>query len=206
MGIYKTFSIDIEGISPLIMHSDKLVDPLHPMKKMMSEISCIKNKKDEHHLAMAKIEWEAGLYYDEEYGPYIPSKCLQACIKSAAKKSKKGTATRAILVNDAVGSSLKGFEKETPATLWAKKDKNGKKSHVFSESVVVMRARIMRTRPIFHTWSINFEVTIDTSEFDVKDFRNILDYAGNYSGLCELRPEKAGGSYGRFKITNFEEV
>jgi hypothetical protein len=206
MDTLKKYQIYIKGISPLIMHSDKLVDPLNPMKKKLSEITQIKKKKDEHYLAMAKIEWEAALYYSEELGIHMPSKCLKGCIKSAAKKYRLGTATKGILIDEPIGAKLIGYEKYTPEKLWEKVNDQGKQIHVFSESLRVGTAKIMRTRPIFPKWEVRFGIFVDLDIFSYKDLEMVLNTAGYEAGLCELRPEKAAGTYGRFNVEEIKEV
>src|SRR5215469_12842136 len=95
----KKFSVNIKGITPLIMHCDKACDPLHPICKAQKEISSIRKKTDEHHIALSKLDFEAALYYDDKLGIYMPSKCLRGCIKAAAKKYKLGKQTKAIMLD-----------------------------------------------------------------------------------------------------------
>lgn len=203
----QNIEITIEGTTPLIMHSDVLCNPLNPMSKKMKEISGIRKKTDEHHLAMARIEWEASFYYNEELGFYMPTKCLFATIKSAAKKSKKGKlVVNAINFSSAIGFPLSNLKNKTPKDLWDIESSNGSKVYAHCESVVVGMARIMRTRPIFQKWEVKFDVMLDKEVMSIEEFRSLLDIAGMQCGLCELRPERGNGSYGRFEVTRFEEV
>ena len=57
----------------------------------------------------------------------------------------------------------------------------------------VGRARVMRTRPIFKDWSIEFDLEVDTAVLDKIWIPRIADSAG-MRGLGEYRPR-----YGRFK-------
>ena len=202
----KKYELHLKSLSPLIMHSDKGCNPLNPITKKIKEISSIRGKKDEHYLAMARLEFEIGLYYHEEVGIYIPSKCLAACFKTAAKKFKLGKASKAIYVDAPLGAELSGYEKETPQTLWDKKDKKDNQVHTFVESVVVNRARIMRTRPIFHTWEVKFSLYLNTEILSFDQLKKIIETAGLEFGLCELRPGLATGSYGRFVLEKIKEV
>jgi hypothetical protein len=147
-----------------------------------------------------------GLYYDEELGIYMPAKCLSACFKSAAKKFKLGKASKAITIDCAVGTPLIGFEGMSPALLWDVQDKSGNQKHTFCESVVVNRARIMRTRPIFQNWSVKFDLYLNTELLSVEQLHRIIDTAGFEYGLCELRPERATGCYGRFTLDSLKET
>lgn len=205
MEVLKKLSVHLKSLSPLIMHSDKGCNPLHPLTKKIKEISCIMKKKDEHYLAMSRLEFEIGMYYDEEIGIYIPAKCLSACFKSAAKKFKLGKASKAVTIDCALGTPLIGYEKQTPEKLWEIKTKTGEQKHVFCESVVVNRARIMRTRPIFHSWEAKFDLYLNTELLSLEQIKRIIETAGFEFGLCELRPERATGTYGRFTLESLKE-
>lgn len=206
MEVLKKYNIHLKSLSPLIMHSDKGCNPFHPLTKKMKEISAIKNKKEDHHLAMSRIEFELGLYYDESIGIYLPSKCLMGAFKAAARKSKKGKETRGITVDCALGTSLIGYEKMTPEKLWEVKTKSGEMKYVFIEPVKVMRAKIMRTRPIFPVWEVKFDLYLDTECFNPDELKSMIQTAGFECGLCELRPEKATGTYGRFTLESMKEI
>lgn len=206
MEVLKKYNIYLKSLSPLIMHSDRGCNPLHPLTKKIKEISCIMKKKDEHYLAMSRLEFEIGLYYEEELGIFMPSKCLSACFKSAAKKFKLGKASKAITIDCAMGTPLIGYEGMTPEKLWAVEDKNGQQKHVFCESVVVNRARIMRTRPIFQNWAVKFDLYLNTELLSFDQIKRIIDTAGFEYGLCELRPERATGTYGRFQLESIKEI
>lgn len=206
MNNIKKFEITIEGITPLIMHCDKACNPLHPITKKMKEITSIRKKTDEHHLALSRIEFEAATYYDENIGIYMPSKCLQGCIKAAAKKYKLGKQTKAVILSEAVGYPLEPHSKKSIEDLYQYTNKSGDHTYVFIENLVVGTARIMRTRPIFSEWKVNFALYLDPELLPENELRMILDTAGNEYGLCELRPGRATGNYGKFKIARFEEV
>jgi len=206
MDVLKKFKVHLRSLAPLIMHSDRLANPLHPLAKKLKEISCLKQKKDEHHLAMARIEFEGGLYYSDDIGIYMPSKCLMGCFKAAARKFKLGKQTKAITIDCVPGTPLLGYEKLDPEGLWSILNKKGEQTHVFSESVVVQQKRIMRTRPIFHNWEVEFEVYLNVELLSIQQFKTILETAGFEYGLCELRPEKATGVYGRFELVELTEI
>lgn len=206
MEIMRKFNVHLKSLSPLIMHSDRGCNPFNPLTKKMKQISSIKNKKEDHFLAMSRIEFELGLYYDEEIGVYLPSKCLMGCIKAAARKQKKGKDTRGISIDCAIGTPLIGHEKSTPEKLWEVVGKNGEQKYVHVEAVKVMRAKIMRTRPIFHSWEVKFDLYLDTECFTAEELKAIIITSGFECGLCEMRPEKATGSYGRFSLESMKEI
>jgi len=52
---------------------------------------------------MARIEFEGGLYFDDEAGPIMPSDCIEATIQAGAKKSRIGKdVAAAVFVSDDV--------------------------------------------------------------------------------------------------------
>jgi hypothetical protein len=199
-------TVHLKGISPLIMHCDKLCNPMHPDSKRLKEISSIRGKKDEHYIAMSEIEWFGALYYDEEVGLHLTSKVLLGCFQAAARKFKLGKATKAIFIDCAVGVPLLGYEKMTPDKLWALKNKAGEQTHVFYNTVVVGMSRVVRTLPIFQKWELKFDLYLNTELLSEKQLATILNTAGFEFGFCELRPENASGTYGRFTVESINET
>ena len=206
MNNIKRISIHIRGITPLIMHCDTLCNPLHPLKKKMSEITAIKKKHDEHHIAMSKIEFEAGMYFNDDIGIYMPSRNLQGCLKAAAKKYKKGKQTKAVVMDEAIGYPLLPYAGKTIDDLYTDTNKKGDRPYVFIQSINVDMKKIMRTRPIFHKWEVKFGLYLDPELLPVTDLKMITETAGYEFGLCEMRPQLATGNYGKFEIVDFKEV
>ena len=64
--------------------------------------------------------------------------------------------------------------------------------------------RILCHRPIFHEWSIAFEVALDTDILNPKLFREIVDAAGKRIGLGDFRPDTKG-PFGKFVVTAWKE-
>ena len=206
MDVLKKFDVVLRGISPLIMHSDKLCNPLDPLVKAMKEISSVKKKTDEHYAALAKLEFLGGLYYDEEIGIYLPCKVIMGVIKAAARKYKLGKMTKGITLDAAIGFPLIGYEETTPEKLWEEREKNGDQKHVFSETVVVQVSRIMRTRGIFKKWAVAFKAFLNSELLSPEQFKQILDTAGFEYGVGECRPGLVTGNYGRFRVEKFTEL
>lgn len=55
-----------------MMHSDKLANPLHPATKAHRELTSKRKKVDDDHVAIARSEFIAGVYFDETSGIHIP--------------------------------------------------------------------------------------------------------------------------------------
>ena len=88
----KKLLVTLYGTSPLIMHSPKTVNPLHPIAREMKQYTSKRKKTEEDLLRISDLEWEAGVYWDENIGLHIPNECISATLKSGAKFNKNGAA------------------------------------------------------------------------------------------------------------------
>ncbi len=202
----KKYNVHIKGATPLIMHCDKACNPLYPLSKKIKEITCLRKKTDDHHLALARLEFEAALYFDKKIGVYMPSKCLQGCIKAAAKKFKLGKQTKAVILDEALGYPLISYKDQNVESLYNDVNEEGERTYVYVENLVVGMSRIVRTRPIFQKWEVKFSLILDTELLPEKDLEMILETAGYEYGLCELRPGRATGNYGTFTVEEFKKA
>lgn len=208
----KKYEVHLKGISPLITQNEQLADPLNEFAKNMQKINKKVNKSEEDILNKMKYQWEGGLYYDDELGLHIPTRNIQACLKHASKKHKgKGKATLmqdlvAILIDAPMGIPLIGYEGISPQDLWKVKNKKGEQVHVYRRLVVIGKAKVPSARAIFHQWALKFNLYLDTDVMSFDNLKLILETAGFSSGLCELRPQKATGTYGRFNLEGIKEI
>lgn len=68
------------------------------------------------------------------------------------------------------------------------------------------QGRIMRHRPRFDAWSLEFTVNIDDGgEIHQDVVRQLLDEAGSKVGLGDFRPNKRG-PFGRFRVDTWERI
>ena len=67
--------------------------------------------------------------------------------------------------------------------------------------VVIQRARIVRERPRFDAWELDFEIHVMDKQLPVDAVKKILDHAGNYNGIGDFRPR-----FGRFTVTKYKEI
>ena len=189
----KTLKITWKGISPLIMHSCKCVNPLHPISK---EIRKLNDKPrgqkltEEELERLSDLEWEAGAYWQDGIGLYIPGENVEATIRNGAKVNKKGKdIEKYVNVTDLYipfnyGENL------------SKKELIKRLEYRDTRPMVVSRSRILRTRPRFDQWNITFNLIYDESKIDLDTIVNAMTYAG----LCDSRPK-----YGKFCAT-IEEI
>ena len=87
----KKIKCEFHGVSPLIMHSCQCVNPLHPLSIAQKKINAKKKNKTDEDLAMlSDLEWEGGLYWNDEVGVYVPAENIEATIREGAKARRKG--------------------------------------------------------------------------------------------------------------------
>jgi hypothetical protein len=180
----------ISGVAPLVVHSDRGVNPADPLKREIAKYTGKRKKTDEDHETISRLEFEMGLYWSDDFGPVMPVANVKKCLYEAAKKSKEGPKVKEGLLEM---ESIVPILYDGPRTiqgLYAEKDK-----YVYEVSVGVMGKRTMRTRPRFPEWMLEVPFIIDTERLDATDFLRFAETAGRYVGLCERRP-----MFGRFDV------
>ena len=184
----KTLKITVKGIAPLLMHSCQCVNPLHPIAQKMVPLKSKRKKTEEDLIKLADLEWEGGLYWNDNIGLYMPSENIESMMKEAAKTFKKGKdVQKYIFLSDPFIPFDCGeeFTKEKMINDYRYRD---------SRCVNVMRSKILRTRPRFNFWRFTFDLNYDETGIDVSTIVNILNQGGKYVGLGDYRPR-----YGTFE-------
>ena len=180
---------NVEGICPLLMHNGQLANPLNPITKAMKELTSQRKKTEETHLELSRLEFKGGLYLNSDGMVHVPSELIESCIVEGAKKSKLGKQFKsAICVMD--DSVLDYGESLTADELWDRGIQ-----YVDIRPVKVGMARIMRTRPIFKSWKMSFEVTYNADLVNPENIELAVHDAGSQAGIGDYRPK-----FGRFAI------
>lgn len=177
------------GGAPLVMHNERLADPLDEFTRAIGKISKKRGKTDADHMEIGRLEFLGGLYANGN-GPCLPAWNILRCLQDGAKRHKRGVdVPRGIrpLVQHA-DVSYEG--PRDPDELW----KSG--GFALRKSVGIQRSRTMRTRPIFTDWSAVLPVEVDPTVFDPDSLANCWGDAGRYAGIGEMRP-----IYGSFGAT-----
>ncbi len=190
--------VKFESVAPMLMHNNQSCNPLNPFAKKMKAITGKRKKTDEDIEALARIEWEAGLYFNPKIGPYVPSINVEAMLRDAAKKLKKGTD---------VTQSIRVFPMEIPLQYNGPRDLEELKKLAYSgekingeqfmdlRPVGINQNTVMRARPRFNQWSIQFEIEADEAVFNEDDIIHILAIAGSKIGLSDYRPRYGGFTF-----------
>lgn len=183
----KNLSITWKGVTPLIMHSCQCVNPLHPIAIELKKYTSKREKSEEDLLKISDLDWESGLYWNDEIGAYIPAENVEATIINGAKSFRKGTDIQKFCVVNSPYIPLSYGQNLTKEEL--KADYSFRDVRVMN----VQRSKVVRTRPRFNRWTINFVLSYDEKKIDLETIKNAIEYAGAYIGLCDSRPK-----YGQF--------
>ena len=182
--------IRVTGTTPLLMHSDKLADPLNPDTKAHKELTGKRKKTDEDHHAIARSEYLAGLYWTKADGVHIPGQNFDATFLAGAKLQKMGTHWKrgALVIESRVPLVYEG--PRDPGALWENR------AFVDARGVKVGTAKVMRYRPIFLEWAAEMTISLDTDVLNLAEARKAIEDAGKLIGVCEYRPR-----FGRFEVS-----
>jgi len=173
----ETYSIKIVGTKPILMHAPTGLGDKPRLRR------------GEH--LEPKVEAESYLYKDEKGNIVIPSVNVKACIREAGRNYRiKGRRTTFASMIRA-GLDIRPFP-HIPLI------HDGWKVDI--RPVVVQRSRILRARPRFDKWALEFEIINHEPTIIHKEtLQKILIDAGKYYGLGDFRPE-----FGLFKLEKFE--
>lgn len=190
----KTIEVKIHGTTPLLMNSNKGVNPLHPLTKMLKTLTAKRKRTEEDDNEIFHIKWMLGLYYDETVGIHIPSANVEAMIKNAAKSLRKGNIAKqstAITVYPEMIPLIYNGPKD-PEKLW---DDPNRKYMDFRIGKLKGGPSIPISRPRFNTWDLVFTVRFDETKFDHEEIVSLIELGGHDVGLCDYREK-----YGHFDI------
>lgn len=184
---YAQVTLKLTGVTPLIVHSGQLADPLNKFSKAIKQVSSKRKKVDADYEEMARLEFLGGLYLKESR-PCMPSVALEAMMISAAKKVKRGMDFKSgLMIDDSPFIEYDG--PLDPNALW-----EDERFRIVA-GVKVGQARVMRTRPQFQDWSLQFTCSYIDQLLDRRTVEEVAVIAGWQIGLCEWRPK-----FGRFKV------
>jgi hypothetical protein len=181
--------VKITGTAPLMMHSDRLANPLLPETQAHKELTAKRKKTDEDHLAIARSEYVAGAYWHEKEGLHVPGQNFEATFLGGAKLQKLGVRWKqgAMVLEQRVKLLHDG--PKTPAELWESPRNQD------CRGVRVGSAKVMRYRPVFPVWAAELTVVLNADILTAAEARKAITDAGKFIGVCEYRPR-----FGRFEV------
>jgi len=179
----KVLNVSIKGISPLLQHRFPMDGADKPGKKRTG-------------VPDWQAECERALYKDEKGVLYEPASHLESAL-AIAGRSFKISGRRGATYGKLVASTISIEPDAIPHKI----------THyeVDSRPVVVQKARIVRYRPRFDNWELDFRIAVHDEQLPLSVLKEILDQTGLYVGIGDYRPGR-GGKFGKFMVTKFEEV
>ena len=186
----QTVDIEINGTTPLLMHSDALADPLSELTKQFKRVSGKRAKTDQDFEDMARMEFLAGLYLDGDGRVCIPYRNLMKNLIEGARVTKSGPKIERGLTMTGAEFPLVYEGPADPGALYADK------RFVSRMTVKVGTARTIRCRPQFRQWGFTASALIDPAILSAEDLQDIAANAGALIGLGDYRK---GGGFGRYR-------
>jgi len=187
----KTTTVKLTGIRPTVMHNGLMADPTNPYTRRIKAITSKGSKKltDSDFEERDRLEWEAGLYWDDKDGLIIPADNIERVIQAGGQKSRIGKDIQAavfcVAPHAVVEHPLKGKSKEA---IYADP------RYTLRKGVKVQQARIIRVRPMIPVgWVLRIEVEYDDSIVNERALLKALTDAGSLVGIGDWRPK-----FGRF--------
>lgn len=181
------------GGSPLIMHNERLADPLDDYTRDIAKVSKKRGKTEADHMEIGRLEFLGGLYTNGN-GPCLPAWNIIRCLQDGAKRHKRGADVLRGVYPLIDHADVEYDGPRDPAAMW----KAG--GFALRKTVRIQQSRTIRTRPFFVDWQAELPVEIDAKVFDLDTLRNCWKDSGTYAGIGDLRP-----IHGRFAAT-IEEV
>lgn len=180
----KEYKIEIKGVTPLLFN------------RFIS--ASIESQTKKRAGAVKESIVEDKLYKDGEGNICVPQTWIYGTIVDASKNFKiqgKGKSTYSKLVGSTIMIN--------PELLIV----NEQEWQPYSISAVnpMSKGRMIVTRPRMENWSLSFNLSFNEDDIPLEVMKNIIDYAGQYSGIGDWRPSKKG-QFGKFIVTSFKEV
>jgi hypothetical protein len=193
----KFIRVTIRGATPLMMHNDRLANPMNEFARRLKEVTGKRKKTDADIQEISKIEFLGGIYYHRDVGVYLPGRNVRKSLVDGAKKIKQGTT---------VQSSVTVQEEHVPLLYDGPREpeKLFEAGFVDVRMVGNQRARVVRTRPIFLAWGAQFTMEYFPEQINPETLRQCLEIAGQLCGIGDYRPAISGGTFGKYRIEKWE--
>jgi len=147
----------------------------------------------------------AGAFYTLPSSPHPPphAKGLYGVPASGIKKClQKGIRPAGFTDNTSIGQIQKAFRvlDDEGGLCLVRHNGFDKDSRPVNIGAGIKTVPNIRYRPIFPQWEIHVRIIFNTRIIGGEQLLNLILYAGQYIGLCELRAEKAQGECGGFSV------
>lgn len=178
----ETYSVRLKGRRPLIQHNPAAIG---------------KPRERGGNIPEPAEEAEAALYRSADGTIIMPSLHILAAMKKAAVDFKvPGKGRKTYMGYIYAGVEISPFE--IPLL-------HGENGHapewvIDVRPAVIQRARIMRARPMFPSWAVEFQLELLDPIITPEAIKTILEDAGKFQSLSDHRP-----LFGLFTVEKFEK-
>jgi hypothetical protein len=188
-----TLKLRLKSAGPAMMNSERLANPLDPLKLELDKLTAKRKKTPEEQLEILRLKYRGSLYWDRELGPYWPGSNVLASLRNGARLSRQGKQIeRGVLVaEDKLPLRYKG--PRTPDELFATPE------FVDIRSAVLQSKRIMACRPIFHEWAADVTLMFDDKEIDRDVLSHLAEVAGYRARIGTYR-----AAFGRYSVEGID--
>lgn len=180
-----TLDLKLTGVAPLLMHKPTLVDPMHPLTLQIAAFTAKGAKKTiADNEAIARLEWEAGLYHDADIGPYITAANVKQAIRKSGGQVNLGAK---------IGRGVAFATTKLPVIYDGPRDRDGLYEAGYRDTRSVRNSgrnsgSVMRTRPCFEEWTLEARIYLNPHEISIEDFAERVAAAQRF-GIGDYRPE-----------------
>ncbi len=195
----RQIEVKLRGTCDLLMRADTLADPLHKANIAHNKVLRKRAKTRDDLIFLAESEWKNSLYLGEDGRIVIPALNVRACLISGAKLKNLDMAVKRGCFFDMRDIPLRYDGPADIQEMWESGD------FVDLRSVRVSTLKLMRYRPKFFPWGIDFSVDYNPEIISDHDIQMCFENAGLYVGLGDFRPVFGRFSCG-FWISNKEGV
>jgi hypothetical protein len=171
--------------NPLVVHNSQLSIPTNPFAERLARITSKPSKQRTHedHVELSRVEWEGGLYWDDDLGPYVPTSYAMTSLWQSAKLTRDGEGLRraVILLGHDAGARM-------PIEYKGPRDIEGMWQDDRYRLVMSLpqgRVRVTRTRPRFVPWQMQMTVLLEEGLMNPSVFEEIATRAGRLIGIGE---------------------
>lgn len=174
----ETYRVVIKGTRPLLMHAPVGISDKPELRR------------GEH--LDPKTEAEMYIYKDIDGKICIPARMIEACLRNAGRGYKvRGRGST-------FGAMIRAGILIEPEMIPLIYEGNWEIDY---RPVVLRGDRIMRARPKFNNWKLEFKIiNLDPTIIHAETLHKIIVDAGKYYGLGDFRPK-----FGLFKVEIFEK-
>lgn len=189
----KQVTYTIKGLTPMLMHSERLANPFDPLTRQIKAVTGKRKKTEDDLLEISRLEWLGGLYHDDAAGIHVPGYNIFAALIGGGKLHKLGAAIKrsALVQQDKVPLQFDG--PQAPDKLFSDK------RFVDIRNVKVGTAKVIRCRPIFSDWQCEFTLLYEESALQRQDLDRVVADTGSMVGIGDYRPR-----FGRFEVVRVQ--